>query len=130
MVTQLTTGTSRATAALLEPGLPLASGMAYREFVDSDGLSWRVWTTVPSAGTHLRGGFEHGWLTFETTSGGATRLRRLVPVPRDWETAEDARLELMCKAADEVSRFTRPRIAENEDSAPVSGDDTAAGANS
>src|SRR6185503_20773293 len=109
MVTQLTTGTSRATDALLEPGLPLAFGMAYREFVDSDGLSWRVWTTVPSAGTHLRGGFEHGWLTFETTSGGATRLRRLVPVPRDWESADEARLELMCKADDEVSRFTRAR---------------------
>ena len=128
MVTHVTTGTSRATKALLESGLPLAFGMAYREFVDTDGLSWRVWTTVPSAGTHLRGGFEHGWLTFETTSGGATRLRRLVPVPRDWESVDDARLELMCKAADEVSRFTRSRVADSGDSAVISGEDTA-GAN-
>jgi hypothetical protein len=128
MVTHVTTGTSRATAALLESGLPLAFGMAYREFVDSDGLSWRVWTTVPSAGTHLRGGFEHGWLTFETTTGGATRLRRLVPVPRDWESVDDSRLELMCKAADEVSRFTRSRPADNADSATISGEN-ATGAN-
>lgn len=123
MVTHVTTGTSRATKALLESGLPLAFGMAYREFVDSDGLSWRVWTTVPSAGTHLRGGFEHGWLTFESTSGGATRLRRLVPVPRDWESVDNSRLELMCKAADEVSRFTRSRAADSGDSATISSED-------
>ena len=109
MVIQITISTSRASVATVEPGLPLVSGLAYREFVDSEGSSWRVWTTVPSAGTHLRGGFEHGWLTFESTASGTTRLRRLVPVPRDWETADDARLELMCKAADEVSRFTRSR---------------------
>jgi hypothetical protein len=107
-VTQITTRRSRFLVAALEPGLPVVASMAYREFTDSEGLSWRVWTTVPSAGTHLRGGFEHGWLTFETRIGDSTRLRRLVPIPRDWESADEDRLELLCKAADEVMRHSRP----------------------
>ena len=84
-------------------------GMAYREFLDSDGVSWRVWSTVPSAGSRLRGGFDQGWLTFERTAGGASPLRRLVPIPKDWETASDDRLELMCQSAEEVSRPTQTR---------------------
>ena len=82
--------------------------MAYREFIDSKGVSWRVWSTVPMAGTRLRGGFDQGWLTFESTSSTETVLRRLVPLPGDWESADDQRLELMCRAADEV---VRPAIA-------------------
>jgi hypothetical protein len=79
--------------------------MAYREFVDSEGISWRVWSTVPLAGTRLRGGFDQGWLTFERTgSNASSNLRRLVPIPADWETAPDDRLEVMCRAADEVAR--------------------------
>lgn len=78
--------------------------MAYREFTDSKGVSWRVWSTVPMAGNRLHGGFDQGWLTFESTSSGETLLRRLVPIPRDWETAPDDRLELMCRSADDASR--------------------------
>lgn len=83
--------------------------MAYREFMDSKGVSWRVWSTVPMAGSRLRGGFDQGWLTFEATSSGETVLRRLVPIPKDWESAPDDRLELMCRSADEVARPTPPR---------------------
>jgi len=79
--------------------------MAYREFVDSSGQSWRVWSTVPSMGSRLRGGFDQGWLTFERTNAdGDMPLRRLVPIPPDWESAPDDRLELMCRSADEVAR--------------------------
>jgi hypothetical protein len=78
--------------------------MAYREFVDSRGVSWRVWSTVPTAGSRLRGGFDQGWLTFESTNPKETVLRRLVPIPADWESAPNERLELMCRAADEVVR--------------------------
>ena len=79
--------------------------MAYREFSDSEGQSWRVWSTVPSAGSRLRGGFDRGWLTFERTNTDRTApLRRLCPIPEDWETAADDRLELMCRAAEEVTR--------------------------
>jgi hypothetical protein len=83
------------------------SGMAYREFVDSNGVSWRVWSTVPSAGTRLHGGFDQGWLTFERTSpesAGTAPLRRLCPIPADWEGAAESRLDLMCRSAEEVNR--------------------------
>jgi hypothetical protein len=83
--------------------------MAYREFTDSSGVAWRVWSTVPMAGSRLRGGFDQGWLTFESTSSGQTVLRRLVPIPRDWESVPDERLELMCRSADEVPRATPPK---------------------
>lgn len=81
--------------------------MAYREFLDSKGVSWRVWSTIPSAATRLGGGFDQGWLTFERTSppkeAKAFPLRRLVPIPRDWEEASDNRLELLCRSAEEVA---------------------------
>ena len=83
----------------------LVSGMAYREFVDSKGESWRAWSTVPSMGSRLRGGFDQGWLTFERTTGDSDQpLRRLVPIPPDWESASEERLELMCRSAEEVAR--------------------------
>ena len=84
--------------------------MAYREFVDSSGESWRVWSTVPSTGSRLRGGFDQGWLTFERINADRSLpLRRLVPIPADWESASDERLDLMCRSADEVAR---PRTAQ------------------
>lgn len=78
--------------------------MASREFRDSTGTTWRVWSTVPS-GTSVRvTKFAEGWLTFE--SGDA--LRRLTPLPPNWERASDERLELMCRAATDVRRHTGP----------------------
>ena len=56
------------------------------------------------AGTKLRGGFDQGWLTFESTNSNVTVLRRLVPLPEDWESADDRHLELMCRSAEEVVR--------------------------
>ena len=82
--------------------------MAYREFTDSKGDAWRVWSTVPMAGSRLRNGFDQGWLTFEGTTSGETVLRRLVPIPADWESASNERLELMCRSAEKVARPTPP----------------------
>jgi hypothetical protein len=84
--------------------------MPILEFIDSSGIAWRVWNTVPSARTTLSGEFERGWLTFESPSGG---LRRLAPVPADWERAQPEKLELMCRAASEVARRTGP-VIEND----------------
>lgn len=68
-----------------------------------------MWSTVPSTGSRLRGGFDQGWLTFERTNADRSLpLRRLVPIPAEWETAPEDRLELMCRSAEEV---TRPRIS-------------------
>jgi hypothetical protein len=101
------------------------SGMAYREFVDSNGVSWRVWSTVPSAGSRLRGGFDQGWLTFEQTtsdhSAGPTPLKRLVPIPTEWEGASDGQLDQMCRTAEEVARPSHSRIQ----SAPAESPDRA-----
>jgi hypothetical protein len=74
--------------------------MAVREFVDSQGVKWRVWNTRPSRGEMLSGEFEHGWLTFESIGS----LRRCTPIPADWETAPVERLEKMCGGATETRR--------------------------
>ncbi len=78
--------------------------MPILDFVDANGVAWRVWNTVPTTRTSLSGEFERGWLTFESDAA----RRRLAPVPPNWETATPDRLELMCRAAVEVPRRTRP----------------------
>jgi len=78
--------------------------MPSREFKDSTGTTWRVWSTVPSGSSVRVTKFAGGWLTFE--SGEA--LRRLSPLPANWEQATDERLELMCRAATDVRRHTGP----------------------
>lgn len=89
---------------VVEPRLPKPRDvMPMLEFVDSNGVTWRVWNTVPTARTSLSGEFERGWLTFES----AATLRRLAPIPADWEMSAPNRLELMCRAAVEVPRRTR-----------------------
>jgi hypothetical protein len=73
--------------------------MPIREFTDSTGASWVVWSTLPSLGglpVEMRG----GWLTFES----AQSRRRLMPIPPSWEEVPTARLELLCRAAIEVRR--------------------------
>ncbi len=74
--------------------------MPLREFVDSHGVSWRVWSTLPTSTVALTGGFERGWLTFECRDG----LRRLAPIPDGWEHCVAERLELLCRAAEDVPR--------------------------
>ncbi|HKN65927.1 MAG TPA: hypothetical protein VJW73_06600 [Gemmatimonadaceae bacterium] len=75
--------------------------MAQREFTDSKGIRWLVWSTTPTQGAVL-GDMQKGWLTFESDM----ERRRLVPVPRDWERAADDRMELYLRAAQRVTRTT------------------------
>jgi hypothetical protein len=77
--------------------------MPMLEFIDSNGVNWRVWKTVPTTRTSLSGEFERGWLTFESDAA----LKRLAPAPANWEASTPDRLELMCRAAVEVPRRTR-----------------------
>lgn len=77
--------------------------MAYAEFTDRAGRSWRVWHTVPRLAellTALPQDWKGGWLTFES---GADK-RRLAPFPAEWETLPASRLELLCRMAKPASR--------------------------
>lgn len=77
--------------------------MGYREFVDSLGTLWKVWNTVPLAGAVLQAEWKDGWLTFESM---AACLRRLAPVPENWEQLSAEQLERLCAQAAEVRRTT------------------------
>jgi hypothetical protein len=69
--------------------------MAYREFTDGGGVSWRAWDTYPGSAANVRPGFESGWLGFECEQ----ERRRLAPVPAGWETASDDELRAMLAEA-------------------------------
>jgi hypothetical protein len=86
--------------------------MAVREFVDSNGVKWRVWNTRPSRGEMLSGEFGQGWLTFES----ATSIRRCSPIPPGWETAPPTLLESLCLSAPESRRSpsSGSRVVEDE----------------
>ena len=109
--------------------------MALREYVDSSGVEWQVWHVVPTARTAtppfgverrkradpnypgdrrkksfaLTPEMESGWLCFES----AAEKRRLVPVPDDWESCDDATLGGYLASAQGVAR----RIIDGEPSA-------------
>ena len=106
--------------------------MTHRSFVDRDGRRWEAWDVYPLADRRTierrqvvergrlverRRGAERrqrhlsrapllgtdygaGWLCFES---GAER-RRHAPVPQDWESWDDTRLEACCQAATRVIR--------------------------
>jgi hypothetical protein len=65
-----------------------------RDFMDADGVTWRVWSTVPTVATTERSRVE-AWLTFE--SGGMRR--RLSPIPEGWEYASTSALAAFCARA-------------------------------
>lgn len=78
-----------------EPDLHPPFGMAVRDFTDPEGATWRVWHTQPTTDARMPG-YERGWLTFESASGV---VRRLTPVPLDWEHVSEVQLSMLCRAA-------------------------------
>jgi hypothetical protein len=66
-----------------------------RSFVDRNGTQWQVWKTAPGSPTFVAPELASGWLTFASDAG----RRRLYPIPNNWETVADERLDLMCRAA-------------------------------
>lgn len=58
-----------------------------RDFVDSAGVHWQVWSTIPAMGG-VAGSFRQGWLTFSSSS----ERRRLAPIPPNWERAGETDL--------------------------------------
>ncbi len=81
-------------------GFAFPERMPVRDFDDSAGNSWRVWSTVPSTSAVLTEGFEQGWLTFEASG----TIRRLAPIPPGWESASPTELEHMCRRAQAPAR--------------------------
>jgi hypothetical protein len=94
--------------------------MAYREYIDSERVSWRVWEVIPQSVERRRlrrrrvverggdrrhrhetrlalsNGDAGGWLVFES----AVEKRRLRPIPVGWfETPDDALATLGVRAA-------------------------------
>jgi hypothetical protein len=94
--------------------------MAYREYTDSERVSWRVWEVIPQSVERrqlrrrrvvergddrrhrdetrlaLSNGHAEGWLVFES----ATEKRRLRPIPAGWfDTPDDALATLGRRAA-------------------------------
>lgn len=78
--------------------------MPSREFIDSKGVHWVAWTTIPETPVGVGEDFSTGWLSFQSDAD----LRRLVPIPPRWLEATPERLELMCRAAASVARHTSP----------------------
>ena len=76
--------------------------MPIREFTDSLGTRWLVWSTIPTsnASSGVLGSMRDGWLTFDSTDA----RRRLIPIPAGWEEASSEKLALMCRAAEPVRR--------------------------
>jgi hypothetical protein len=92
--------------------------MAIRDFTDSAGVAWRVWSTTPRAGAVYEESHKTGWLTFES----ATIRKRLAPIPRGWEEATPERLELMCRVAEIVRRTSGGRPLTPDPEAPDASD--------
>jgi hypothetical protein len=68
-----------------------------RDFIDSTGIHWQVWSTVPAT-EGVAGAFRQGWLTFDSP----VERRRLVPIPYDWQVASDSELRNYCDRATTV----------------------------
>lgn len=94
--------------------------MAYREFTDDGGNSWRVWDTYPGSAANVRPGFEGGWLGFECD----LERRRLAPVPAAWEDASVDELKAMLSRA-QPSRPARSADAPATEAAPSASPDPA-----
>lgn len=81
---------------------------AHRDFIDSQGVHWAVWSVHPAQRetrrSQLRGSYSNGWLAFESIQ----EKRRLSPIPEGWEQLEAPELEGLCRIA-EPARHQRAR---------------------
>ena len=75
--------------------------MALRDFVDQDGVEWRVWSVtidqIYSQGVRagFLGALQDGWLCFEA----ASERRRLAAYPPNWyDMSNDELVELLGQA--------------------------------
>ncbi len=75
--------------------------MAVRDFVDTNGVAWRVWPVTPealqpkTAAEDYLGDYGDGWLCFES----ATERRRLARYPMRWDELSEPELCTLLTAA-------------------------------
>jgi hypothetical protein len=110
--------------------------MAYRVFIDSNGLEWQAWDVLPKAVERRRGNrrvcrepqpfadrrrserrqIDGRWTPLTSglrdgwlcfDAGGAGARRRLTPIPPNWESCEQPELENYCRSATPV-RLSSP----------------------
>jgi len=125
--------------------------MPYRIFEDSKKKEWQVWDIVPklmerrgsspdrrvetavipfadrrrderrlSNGTRratLKGSYAQGWLCFDN----GREKRRLTPIPSDWTTCDEARLEAYAAQARAVPGSYRGLLSSSEESLAEAG---------
>ncbi len=80
--------------------------MGLREFRDSDGVMWQVWTVTAdvldkrtAAEDYMRD-WQDGWLCFEHSGA----RKRLAQFPADWETLGDDKLQALLNQAQSVKQ--------------------------
>lgn len=78
-----------------------------RTYTDSEGVSWIVYVVAASGGTSphlLPAEYKNGWLCFEASDS----KRRLAPIPPDWESCPEERLNEYRASAVAVQRRIVP----------------------
>jgi hypothetical protein len=101
-------------AAMADAEATASLGPAHRAFADAHGVTWDVFAVHPAPRveprTPLRATFKHGWLCFESNA----EKRRLSPIPRNWESLSDRKLEELWRQA-ELAATPRRRRAQDSD---------------
>lgn len=94
--------------------------MGLREFKDSDGVVWQVWTVTAdvldkrtAAEDYMRE-WQDGWLCFEHPGA----RRRLAQFPADWEAMPDEKLQLLLNQA----QLVKPRKGATSGKYPATGE--------
>ncbi|HEX7241102.1 MAG TPA: hypothetical protein VF263_12590 [Longimicrobiaceae bacterium] len=72
--------------------------MAYRDFLDHAGVTWKVWDTYPHSASNVRQSYARGWLSFQSED----ERRRLQPVPEGWEGATDDEMQEWLEASQAI----------------------------
>jgi hypothetical protein len=89
--------------------------MAVRDFVDAEGVRWKVWPVRPetlqpkTAAEDYLGEYEAGWLCFESVS----ERRRLPEYPEDWEQLSEPELRALLRVATVVPKRKTRRLPPN-----------------
>ena len=89
--------------------------MAYREFTDRQGRTWRAWDTHPQNRSIVTAPYAEGWLCFESREG----KRRLTPIPEGWDELPRERLCMLLRAADRVVPLRVESDLRTEDPTPL-----------